>query len=134
MLDVKFWKNRPKRHGVWFKIYKYDWWCLEGRINKTEGKQLKRWHSIPNYSRHEITITGKVRHKIHKKILKVAYPGNGYGQVNVYNNAKGKGVSTCVHQLLAITFLGKRPKGMWISFKDGNKQNCHYRNIYYRKP
>ena len=95
---------------------------------------MKRWKKIPGYSRYEASITGNIRHRKHKKILKVAYPKNKYGQVNVWNDLKGKGISTCVHQLMAMAFLGKKPNGMWISFKDGNKQKCHYKNIYYRKP
>ena len=95
---------------------------------------MKRWKKIPGYSRYEASITGRIRHFKHKKILKVAYPKNGYKQVNVYNDLIGKGISTCVHQLVAMTYLGKRPKGMWIKFKDGNKQICHWRNLYYRKP
>lgn len=95
---------------------------------------MKRWKKIPGYSRYEASITGNIRHRKYKKILKVTYPKNGYGQVNVRNDLTGKGTSTCVHILMAATYISKRPKGMWIGFRNNDKTDCHYKNIYYRKP
>lgn len=95
---------------------------------------MKRWHDIPGHSRHEISVTGKVRHKTHKRILKIGIPKNGYPQVGIYSDKHKKLVSKCVHHLMAMTFLGKRTKGLWIGFKNKNKQDCHYKNIFYRKP
>lgn len=36
-----------------------------------------------------------------------------------------------IHELVAETFLGKRPLGMVIDHKDRNKQNNDYRNLWY---
>lgn len=92
---------------------------------------MKTWHDIPGFSRYEISITGKVRHKKFKKVLKVGIPSNGYPQVNIHSDLNGRIVSVCVHHLAASVFLGHRPPGAWIRFKDGKKLNSHYKNIYY---
>ena len=94
---------------------------------------MKIWHSIPGYSRYEISVTGKVRHRKHRKILKLGIPANGYPQVNVHSDLKDKIISVCVHHLSAVVFLGPRPEGHWIRFRDGNKLRSHCRNIYYAK-
>ncbi len=92
---------------------------------------MKIFHDIPGYNRYEISLTGKVRHKKFKKVLKVGMPLNGYPQVNIHSDVKGRIVSVCVHHLSALVFLGPRPPGAWIRFKDGKKINSHYKNIYY---
>jgi len=91
------------------------------------------WHSIPNHSRYQITVTGKVRHKRHKRVLRLGVPSNGYPQVSIHDDTERRIISKCVHHLMAATFLGPRPAGYIISFKDHNKRNCHRKNIYYRK-
>lgn len=94
---------------------------------------MKIWHSIPEYSRYEISVTGKVRHKRHKRILKYGFPANRYPQVNIHSDAKNRIVSVCVHHLVAVAFLGPRPVGYWIRFKDGRKSNLHHKNLFYEK-
>ena len=94
---------------------------------------MKIWHSIPGFSRYQISATGKVRHKRHRKVLKFGIPANGYPQVNIYSDAKEKIISVCVHHLSAVAFLGPRPEGSWVRSRDGKKLNLHYKNFYYSK-
>ena len=91
----------------------------------------ENWKIIPNYSRYEISTSGSVRHKRHMRILKFSKPYNGYHQVGVFNDILQKRQTKCVHQLMALTFLGEKPKGFEVAHKDDNKTNNYLSNLCY---
>lgn len=90
------------------------------------------WFTIPNYDKYEITKTGQVRHRKHKRILKYSKTSNGYLQVAVYSNILQKPITKCVHQLMAITFLGIKPAGYEVSFIKKDKSNLNLSNLTYK--
>jgi hypothetical protein len=62
------------------------------------------WKIIPNFSKYEVSNTGKVRKNNNKKELKLQTDFNGYNITSIYNDdkkRKGKGV----HQLVALAFI-----------------------------
>lgn len=61
------------------------------------------------------------------KILKPHLRYNGYQQVHLYKNGKGK--MLYVHRLVYEAFIGEIPKGMQVNHKDENKQNNILSNI-----
>lgn len=46
----------------------------------------------------------------------------------------GRGIACCVHQLVAIAFLGPRPEGMEVAHEDGNPRNADRRNLSWKTP
>jgi len=89
------------------------------------------WKTIPNHTRYEISIFGDVRHIRHQRILKQSYPYNKYPQVNILNDSKNKTISTCVHHLMALTWLGEKPKGYEIDHIDKDRSNNNLSNLSY---
>jgi predicted nucleic acid-binding Zn ribbon protein len=92
-------------------------------------KPSEIWKKIPGYPRYEVSNMGNVRHIKHKRILKGGIPYNGYRQVRVSKN--GENISKCVHQLVAMVFLGPKPIGYEISHKDNDKKNNRINNLEY---
>ena len=94
------------------------------------------WKVIHGYIRYEISTDGEVRHRKFKRVLKGSKPYNGYLQVSVYNDKLKKRMSLCIHHLVALTFLGKRPLNYEIDHIDKNIENnklSNLRYIYWRK-
>lgn len=63
------------------------------------------------------------------KVLKQFPSKKGYLLVTLCRNSICKKFST--HSLVAVAFIGERPKGMQVNHKDGNKLNNHYSNLEY---
>jgi len=88
------------------------------------------WADIPGFEKYEISTSGTVRHKTHKKTLTYTYPSNDYPQVRLSRNGKKTGlISKCVHQLMAIAFLRPPLKDEEINHKDGNRENPSLENL-----
>ena len=90
---------------------------------------MEKWRQIPGCSAYEISALGNVRHIKRKKILKEGIPYNGYPQVHVlkdgapWKEKKKWRVVKCVHQLVALTFLGPKPEGYEVNHKDSDRGN-----------
>lgn len=95
-------------------------------------KTKTKFYIIPGFTRYEITKSGQVRHRRHKRILKRGIPGNGYAQVRVWDDVKNKEISKCIHQLIAITFMGNKPIGYEISFLIKDRNNINLTNLKYK--
>ena len=93
--------------------------------------QLEIWRTIPGHTRYVISISGDVRHVRHQRILKQTYPYNGYPQVKVHNDVTGRLISKCIHQLMALTWLGEKPKGYEVDHIDHNRKNNDLSNLTY---
>lgn len=90
------------------------------------------WFVIPKFCKYEITKTGQVRHRKHKHILKQSQASNNYFQVAVYSDVLQKSITKCVHQLMAITFLGEKQIDHEISFIKKDKSNVQLSNLTYK--
>lgn len=92
---------------------------------------LEAFKTIPNHTRYEISKSGQIRHRKFKRILTPSYATNGYKQVGVRNDKEQRTITTCVHQLMASTYMRKKPAGYEINFRDGDKENVDLENLRY---
>lgn len=101
------------------------------------------WVPIPGWSaRYEINAYGEVRSldmtvgarngktavRIGRK-LALARNTNGYAVVTLTNGTDRP--QFLVHRLVARTFLGECPQGLFVLHTDGDKTNNHYLNLKY---
>lgn len=89
------------------------------------------WQTIPNFSRYEISTNGEVRHRRHQRILKGSKPYNGYLQVGVHSDILKRCLSKCIHQLMALAFMGEKPPGYEVAHKDNIKTHNELSNLKY---
>lgn len=87
------------------------------------------WKVISDYPNYWISTWGRVKNIRYNRMLTPKAATNGYLQVNLSNNHKS--TSKCVHQLMALTFLGQKPFKFEISHKDDDKENNHLSNLEY---
>lgn len=94
----------------------------------------EEWREVPGYSRYLVSDLGNVRNRqkfIHMKLSLTTW---GYKQVNLCKNGKQK--TFTVHKLVAMAFLGERPKenngrAYDVNHKDGDKTNNALSNLEY---
>lgn len=85
-------------------------------------------NSFPDYY---INPFGKIFSIKNNKFIQSCKDKKGRSCVWLYNTNKKDYSSTCVHQLVAKTFL-KNPypeKYLWVKHKDGNLENNHFSNL-----
>lgn len=87
--------------------------------------------TIPTHTKYEISKSGQVRHRKHKRVLTPSCDSNGYLQVSVYNDKKQRTITTCIHHLMSATYMPKKPNGHEINFRDRNKENVNLENFRY---
>jgi len=87
--------------------------------------------TIPNHIKYEISEDGKVRHRKIKRILKPTTATNGYLQVGIYSDKKQRSISKCIHHLISMAYMDKRPEGYELQFKDRDKKNVSLKNLQY---
>lgn len=96
------------------------------------------WSPVPGYEGYyEVSTLGNVK-SLHARILK-QYPGglilspvintHGYPSVNLY--LAGKPTTFGIHVLVALAFIGQRPKGQDVCHNDGGKLHCVLSNLRY---
>lgn len=93
----------------------------------------EEWRSIEIFNgKYEVSNYGNVRSLWFGKVkpIKLYNSTNGYLDFTV-RNGKDKPKHMRVHVAVAEAFLGKRPKGLVINHKDGNKHNNHVNNLEY---
>lgn len=81
---------------------------------------------IPNFSKYRIDSKGQVVNK-HGMCLS-DHDCNGYRRISLEND-KGKRTGVDIHRLVASTWIGPIPKGMWVSHEDGDKTNNDVNNL-----
>ena len=92
----------------------------------------EEWRSIEIFNgKYEVSNYGKIRSLWFGKVKPIKLLDNqGYLEFTV-RNGKDKPKHMRVHVAVAEAFLGKRPKGLVINHKDGNKHNNHVSNLEY---
>lgn len=105
---------------------------------------MEIWKSIPGHDHYEVSSAGRVRSvdrvvpyvangkaksskSLKGKVLKQTKNAvNGYLYVHL-----GRGKISTVHALVALAFIGCRPKGAMVLHKDGNRENNSSENLEY---
>ena len=92
--------------------------------------QEEIWKDVVGYEGHyQVSSLGRVRSiKAEAKILSLPI-GNRYKCVCLVVNGKQKTIT--VHKLVALAFLGPRPKDLVIDHKDNNQMNNNLYNLQY---
>src|SRR3990167_3378342 len=103
------------------------------------GVNMEIWKYITGTNRqYSVSNLGSIRSHRHRfgrrKILKIRKPviTKGYQYIILYKNGIAKGYH--VAHLVALMFIGKRPKGKVINHKDCNRANDNYKNLEYVTP
>jgi len=93
-----------------------------------ETTELYKASNLGNIRRVEGTVDfGKSKRKVGGKNLKPKTKSNGYLEVNLSINKKGK--SRYVHRLVVAAFLGTIDTGLQVNHKDGVKSNNNLDNL-----
>lgn len=91
-----------------------------------------RWTHNSNY---QISNLGRIRSCCRQKAgrWKLLRPGvdtKGYFHVTLWEQQEREGRYR-IHQLVAAAFIGPRPKGQEVRYKDGDRRNCRADNLLY---
>jgi hypothetical protein len=103
--------------------------------HSTNGNRLalqEEWRQIPGFGeKYQVSNLGRVRSKAHRrwKLMNLPIKSTGYPQASFRHQGKQKKVT--VHILVALLFIGPRPKGLVINHKDGDKLNNIPENLEY---
>jgi hypothetical protein len=96
---------------------------------------METWKAIPEFSRYEVSNTGKIRSLSYQnlKIVKELKPALDKGYLKtMLKSDYGKFKTVAIHRLIALVFLGEKPtKKHEVNHIDGNKQNNNVSNLEY---
>lgn len=84
------------------------------------------WKAFPEAPRYEVSTFGRIRNTETRRVLRPTrkiYLMIGLSMDNRRNRT--------VHSMVAKTFIGPRPPGLYINHKDGNKLNNRVDNLEY---
>jgi predicted XRE-type DNA-binding protein len=101
-----------------------------------------RWKTIPNFSNYEVSECGQVRRSIHTNPRSRGWSRKKPGDILSPAKKKkypsfvlvrddGKYCPCHLHHLVATTFHGPRPKGLFALHRDDDGHHNHYKNIYW---
>ena len=92
-------------------------------------KMLHQFRPVPFSPSYRVAENGTVRRITSAKPLRPCMlKRGGYLAVSLWENGKGK--TWQVHQIVALTFLEKRPSpNHYVAHNDGNKHNNHWHNL-----
>lgn len=102
-------------------------------------EQLKNevWKDIPNLAgRYQVSNLGRIKGLIkcrrfkHPRILKPNLGGKGYNYVMISHNPK-RIISTAIHRLVMLAFIGERPERYCVNHKNGIKTDNRLENLEY---
>ncbi len=93
---------------------------------------IEEWRPSLEYPKYEVSTWGRVRSIKKGIILKQAKDPKGYLTVFVSNGFRSNRKS--VSNLVMLTFNPhwRKDKKTVISYRDGNKENVSFENLYYR--
>ena len=89
----------------------------------------EEWRVCVINKNYEISNLGRLRNLVTKRIIKLYCHSNGYASYSTRH--EGKKIAISIHQAVAKTFLGPRPKGCVIDHIDNNRSNNRVDNLRY---
>lgn len=91
-----------------------------------------KFRPIPTFPGYFVSSSGLVlsTRKGKRKILVRCVSSTGYLAVNLYRE-DGTHKYAKVHQIVALVWLGRKPKGHCVNHKDGDKKNPNVENLEY---
>lgn len=94
----------------------------------------ERWRPVVGYeTRYWVSDLGRVRSQ--RCVLSPAPQSKGYLCVSLYDGSSPKRPKTfCVHDLVAVAFVGPKPIGKQVNHKDTQKTNNRATNLEYVTP
>lgn len=107
---------------------------------------MEQWHEIPGFEGwYQVSDTGLVRSVqrlvIHSDGRKRVYPSvvlrqytDDFGYAKVTLKRNGVDWRVHIHHLVALTFHGPRPEGLWVCHRDGVRTNNTPDNLRYDTP
>jgi hypothetical protein len=111
---AEIWKDIPGYEGRYQA-------STEGRIRGADRVQIVRDKNGRSY-----------RRNVKGQVLSTCPGSNGYPYVGLRKSQNAKNAQfQPVHHLIALTFLGKRPKGKVVCHSDGDKENNRLGNLRY---
>lgn len=104
-------------------------------VPDVEFKELEEWKQIPGYTCYEASSLGRIRRTVATNKNPAGFmpsftPGSD-GRLRVSLYEKGKQDRRCVHQIIALTFIGHPPKDQEVRHADGNYLNNASSNLIY---
>ncbi len=95
-------------------------------------KNKLEWRLIPGYEgRYSVSNYGRVKRHFRYNKSKILKPSAASGYFSVSLSIRNKLSYHRVHGLVMLCFVSKRPIGMTINHKDGNKLNNKLSNLEY---
>ncbi len=96
---------------------------------------MEKWTKLENYSRYEVSNTGKIRSTNYKnsgktKELKPSLNPTGY-PCTMLQNDDGKYISRPIHYFITLAFFGIRKPKYEVNHLDGDKTNNNINNLEY---
>lgn len=89
----------------------------------------EQWKQLTDYTKYEVSNTGKLRNILTQKIIKPIIGGFGYVQYG-FRNTPGENPHTrLVHRYIAIAFIPNPDNLPQVNHKDGVKSNNHIDNL-----
>ena len=92
----------------------------------------ENWKPVQGFADHyAVSNLGRIRRVSTGKILTPSV--NDRGRLYLFLCVRGKPHWMSVDAIVATAFLGPRPKGHWIYFRDDDRLNVRADNLEYRK-
>jgi hypothetical protein len=101
--------------------------------NDASSMQNAEWRIvIGSEGQFEVSNVGQVRKVATGRLMKLSINDRGYLCCGVTSSGNRK--VRKVHIMVAEAFIGQRPDGQEVAFKDGTKANCNLFNLEYGTP
>lgn len=91
---------------------------------------MDSWKQYKKIPRYEVSEDGKIRNSKTGRILKTAIDDKGYKKVSLHENGRQHTVK--VGRMVADTYYDGYDNGLDVTYKDGDRSNCHYTNLEYK--
>lgn len=88
---------------------------------------MQMWSDIPGYKPYQGCESGEIRNK-HGRVMKDRRAINGARRINLGPHTR------MVHNIIALTFLGPKPKGFVVKWRNRNRRDNRVSNLYYDLP
>ena len=93
-----------------------------------KGNEFAKIH--PKYPKYIFAINGEVYDTRGRSLYKTTKPSTLSQYVEIENKDGFTDIRS-VSKLMALLYLGRKPKGAILHFKDGDWQNCSVKNLEY---